>query len=185
MSKSERGLVITRHTEVIAWYTHHAATNTVDPKPDIQMTMRASLDPQELRSHLLFWDRLIHPITVPGQTSSPEEDFLIDAKILERKVPPVDPIQKLGAINHIYGVVSVFDDLNAREPGRWSLAEPKLSQYLDAFLKSQQPARIEPDRGVLIQLFDCIPVPDQDVPLADILDFKRKRQDEPGQWSTR
>lgn len=47
------------------------------------------LDPQELRTSLLFWDRLDLPIFHPMQIDmAPECEFLESAGILERSVVP-------------------------------------------------------------------------------------------------
>jgi hypothetical protein len=37
---------------------------------------------------------------------------------------------------------------------------------------------LEPGRGVLVSLHRALPVPDKDVPLQDILEFRTKRSDE-------
>lgn len=36
----------------------------------------------------------------------------------------------------------------------------------------------EQGRGALVRLYDCIPIPDVDVPIYDILEFKERRRDE-------
>jgi hypothetical protein len=132
------------------------------------------LDPQHLRSNLLFWDKLVYPISLEPifniGTESAETDFLIDAGVLTRPTPA--PLSILGPRLHINGYLSVFRKLDVKEPGQWSLAVDEAMQ--DLILKDQT----EPMTGAQIALYNCIPVPDQDVPLAEILEFKEKRSNE-------
>jgi hypothetical protein len=67
--------------------------------------------------------------------------------------------------------VSSFMYLNKEEPGKWSLAQGESS-----FLFNN--GFIDHDRGCLVSLYKSIPVPDKDVPLQDILNFKEKHADE-------
>lgn len=68
---------------------------------------------------------------------------------------------------HIAG----YKELDSQEPGCWSLARgDKSISFADDDL--------EVGRGVLVSLCNAIPVPDKDVPLNEILEFKTKRFDE-------
>jgi hypothetical protein len=129
------------------------------------------LDPQELRFSLLFWDRLDHPDNnLISLRSSPDAEFLIKAGVLTRT-----RIQVRGAGSLEDGFrfahITAFRELDKREPGVWSLATGERSI---SFLDSE----LEQGRGALVRLHRAIPVPDQDVHLQDILDFKQKRQAE-------
>jgi Family of unknown function (DUF6236) len=129
-----------------------------------------SLDLQEIRFALLFWDRLAWPLMwIFGPDCSPDEQFLIDAGILSRpKAPYYD-----GDIADIvaYSQVHAFLEIEQREPGLWVLAQGENS----LLLKNRV---LEVGRGALIELHRAIPIPDKDVPLSDILEFKAKRSDD-------
>ena len=64
-----------------------------------------------------------------------------------------------------------YHALQLKEPGCWSLARGEKSiSFADDDL--------EVGRGILVSLCNVIPVPDKDVPLNEILEFKAKRFDE-------
>jgi Family of unknown function (DUF6236) len=131
------------------------------------------LDGQELRMYLLFWDVLVWPdisflLTVPEA----DEEFLMQVGILSRPQIAVDR----GFWNNItVGIADAhlraFDILERQEPGRWALAQGDR-----AFLIQQGYA--EENRALLIELYRAIPVPDKDVPLADVLEFRERRYSE-------
>lgn len=128
------------------------------------------LDSALLRSHLLFWDRLVWPISraihIQGGA---DEDFLISCGILKR---PDYSVFGSGGRLLLQSQINAFNDLNTREPGQWALSMGEGSTVLlddDTFT---------PERGILLKLNNSIPVPDRDVPLNDILEFKQKRRDE-------
>jgi hypothetical protein len=129
----------------------------------------SNLDPQELRFALLFWDRLVWPSSRALHFSSgPDEQFLERASILTR---PEYTFWGDGAQATANGQIQAFLDLDHREPGQWSLAQGDNSLLIkDRVLES--------GKGIAIELHRAIPVPDKDVPLDDILEFKRKRNDE-------
>jgi hypothetical protein len=65
--------------------------------------------------------------------------------------------------------MQAFLDLEKTEPGLWALAQGE-----NSFLLKTRSV-LEDGRGALVELTRAIPVPDKDVPLADILNFKTKR----------
>jgi hypothetical protein len=155
------------------------------------------LDPQELRSGLLFWDKIDFPsnnlVTFP---LNQDEEFLISIDILSRTHinltgiiaddGSVTPLHITAPLNLATGEksmtfmhlpmfrhchVTAFRALDEREPGVWSLATGERSiSFLDD--------ELDMDRGALVSIHHAIPVPDKDVPLEDILKFKTRRRDE-------
>lgn len=130
---------------------------------------KSSLDPQELRFSLLFWDKLVWPASrFMYIESSPDEIFLETTGILTRPEFAIglDVAQSVAAAQ-----VQAFLDLDSKEPGVWSLAQGENSLLLkDAVLQA--------GNGISVELHRAIPVPDKDVPLNDILEFRRKRHPE-------
>lgn len=131
----------------------------------------ATLDPQELRFSLLFWDILDYPqnnfIHISG---GPDEEFLQSAGVLQRSQVRFAGGGMGGDIFRDCHV-SAFKSLDAAAPGTWSLATGERSiSFLDQ--------ELEVGRGVFVKLHRAISIPDHDVALHDILEFRDKRSDE-------
>ena len=128
-----------------------------------------NLDPQEVRFSLLFWDRLVWPTSRAVHfSSSPDETFLERAGILKRPEYTVfgDIAQGL-----VQSQIQAFLERDQLEPGLWSISQGETSLLLkDGF--------IQEGNGAFVELHRAIPVPDKDVPLDDILEFRRRRYDE-------
>jgi hypothetical protein len=152
----ERGLVI---------------SNPVEIEGTSARIKSSDLDSQELRFSLLLWDKLNFPtnnLIHMGLTA--DSQFLLDAGVLSRL-----RIQVAGSGDMAQGFrfahVHAFRLLDQREPGVWSLATGERSiSFLDD--------ELDIGRGALMRLHKAIPVPDKDVPLQDILEFRSKRRSE-------
>lgn len=131
------------------------------------------LDPQELRFSALFWDVLdlpYNPLTGPSGSSA-EEDFLSAANMFQRTAGDLK-----GKCDVAYAVkafhLGVFRIHDKREPNQWSMARGERSI---SFIGTEEQIA---GGGAIIELHQCIPVPNKDVALADVLEFKRRRQPE-------
>lgn len=132
---------------------------------------RTGLDPQELRSNLLFWDRLAYPDNnFIGIGAGSDEEFLLSEGILFR---PRAIISGGGdaATAFAKAHVAAFRYLDEREPGHWSLARGERSISFDD-------DEVTEGRGLMLRLYDAIPVPNEDVPLQEVLEFRAKREAE-------
>lgn len=152
--KEKRGLVISCPLEI-------AGTS---------LSIRSTeLDPEELRFSLLFWDSLIWPTTNALHIGGgPEADFLESVRILSR------PTYKFsGQLSDIVlrAQVQAFADGEAKEPGKWALAQGQ-----NSFLIKEN--KLRADSGLLVELYRAVPVPNKDVPLNEILEFRLKRYDQ-------
>lgn len=129
----------------------------------------SNLDPQELRFALLFWDRLVWPSSRAIHfASGPDETFLEQVGILSR---PDYTFYGDGAQGIVEGQIRAYLDLEGKEPGSWALAQGENALLLKEHL-------FEEGRGALIELHRAIPIPQHDVPLAEILEFRERRRDE-------
>ena len=155
LNESERG--------VILW-----AGIQVDPSGRTMSGM--PLDPQELRSALLLWDRLDWPANdFLSRASGADEEFLVSEGILRRSQFSTQGVTELSKV--VESNVVALEHAELREPGQWSLSRGAntASPIVDPALH---------DRSLLVRLIECIPVPHGEVPLAEILEFKGKRKDE-------
>jgi hypothetical protein len=137
-----------------------------------RLVVRSSdLDPQELRFSLLFWDKLDWPTNnLIHVEAGPDAQFLEASGVLHRT-----HITLRGSGRMEDGFrsahVHAFQLLDQQERGTWSLATGERSiSFLDSELVV--------GRGALVGLHRAIPVPDKDVHLQDVLDFKERRRSE-------
>lgn len=132
---------------------------------------KTALDPQELRFSLLFWDKLNFPeINMIRIGLDRDSQFLADEGILSRAsmhaLVMSDPAGLYASMH-----VNAYLQLDKAEPGVWSLGVGENSiSFPDAHL--------DVGRGVLVGLFRAIPIPDREVPIQDVLEFRLKHQDE-------
>jgi hypothetical protein len=145
----------------------------VSPPIEIQGTSlfakSSNLDPQELRFALLFWDKLVWPSSRAIYfVSGPDETFLESAGILIRPEYTFNGDVAQGIAK---GQIQAYQDLERAEPGVWALAQGENSLLWREGL-------FEEGKGTLVELHRAIPIPKHDVPLAEILEFKQRRQDE-------
>lgn len=133
--------------------------------------------PQDLRLWLLFWDKLDFPkgesIVLGGGA---EEDFLIDRGIMQRTKLRDDSIHITTGREDPYSQefvrshLDLLRDLNLSDKGGWALDISERGLHL--------PAReLVEDKGFLVELTNALPVPDVDVPLEDVVDFKVRNHD--------
>ena len=129
------------------------------------------LDLQELRSALLFWDRIDYPSNnaFPGQTG-PEEDFLLAEGVMSRSgivvADQTDP-----GLTQRQAHLLTYRLREDQEPGRWTLGH-------GADALGFSPEEMAEGRGLLLKLYQAVPIPDRIMPLEDVLCFKERRRDE-------
>ncbi|WPN48668.1 DUF6236 family protein [Pseudomonas sp. P8_241] len=124
---------------------------------------------EELRYGLLYWDKLVWPSSkVIYFANGVDEDYLASAGVLER---PNYTVMGDGAQGILTGVLMAHQDLCKKQPRAWALLEGENSI-------SYQRDVISQPQALSIELLRCIPIPQGDVPLPEILEFKEKRKDE-------
>ena len=139
----------------------------------------------ELRQSLMFWDKIDLP-TTGYESSLPDElAFLHQEGTLVRSSQPLQyraQMEKYGTPQFQYALddrpetlakmqIHAFRQHEAAEPGRWTLG-------VNGHFTDVPPELAGASRGLLLRLYQAIPLPDGDVPFADILAFKRRRASE-------
>ncbi|TDR46233.1 hypothetical protein EDF80_105268 [Pseudomonas brenneri] len=128
-----------------------------------------NLDAQDLRSSLLYWDRLTLPtsniIYIPG---GPDADYLVSCGILHRRHYEVFGD---GAQGLIKTQTLALEDLEKEAPGVWSLGAGENSLLIKRGVAIAE-------QGALIKLYNALPIPKENTPLAEILEFRAKRRSE-------
>ncbi|ALS73917.1 hypothetical protein AUC31_01030 [Planococcus rifietoensis] len=146
--------------------------------PEIVMSGKNSMSvnggtiaPIKLRQYLLYWDQIDFPtsniITFGGTADT---DFLESTGALKRSRVN---LQMAGEFTNLFlkSQMEAFRLNNEKEVGSWSLAQPHYNLVLDEVSGIMS-------RNIEVELYQSLPVPEKDVPLVDILEFKEKRKDE-------
>ena len=131
----------------------------------------SGLDAQELRHWLLFWDELAWPtsnlIHIEG---GQDETFLEEIGVLSRPRMQMSGTFA-GSTMMSEPHLAAFKYLDDKVPGKWCLATGERS-----FNWEQMP--LADASAAVFELYRAIPVPNNDVPLAEVLEFKLRRRDE-------
>lgn len=143
----------------------------LQPTPRGMISLAAWIDPQELRSSLLLWDRLDWPVNnLLNVPPDPDAQFLIDEGVMHRT--QIDFSDSFRAFDFTAETnIRALEFAEQKEPGQWSLGRREDSA-------SALSARLEDQRALIVRLYEAVPVPAAQVPLDDILRFKARRQSE-------
>lgn len=165
LKADERGIILSSLAQVMR--VVESGSTTVQPRPSFALRP----DPTEIRYATLLWER-VHLPECWLETHLLVEDvkFLVDEGVLYNpitKIPrDVDPIEGV-----LIAREKMFRELEAASPGRWALGAGV------AGVVTPQSALVE-NRGLLVRLHRMLPVPDSDVSLVDLLDFREKHAQE-------
>ena len=135
------------------------------------LTVAGGIDPHQLRYALLFWDKLVWPTNnLMHAAGDQDTEFLETTRILERPRYTFagGPIS---AEPFVRTQLEEFRKRDGTDNGIWDLCQNT------SILLSSAGEAID-SKGLGLELIEAIPVPDKEVPLNEILEFKRKRNDE-------
>lgn len=127
-------------------------------------------DPVELRKYLLYWDQIDYPSNNFIHISSNDIDYLETTGALKRTIVAFQGMINSGSGEFfIAAQEAALRENQKKEPGAWSLAQLSgVPFYTNNYS----------GLGVEFELYDMLPIPTKDTPLADILEFKECRRDE-------
>lgn len=127
------------------------------------------IDTGDLRKYLLYWDEIVLAESNIIGTGSDDFDFLQSTGIGRKEKVMFQGTFMIDSKIMITSQQVVWAENEKKEPGVWSLAQSSSTPY---FTECTNKSVIE------FELYDSLPVPQQDVPLNEILEFKEKRKDE-------
>lgn len=128
--------------------------------------LSSDLDPVSLRMWLLFWDKLVWPTGGPIHfEESSDVAYLMREGVVTRPAYNLPGNIEQGLVQ---SYIKAFDERERAEPGCWALAQgDKAIQILGQHLPNT--------RDILVRLHQAVPIPADDVPFAEILEFKERR----------
>jgi len=140
------------------------------PLPSGGINCGGDPSPLDLRKYLLYWDEIDYPTNNLIHISSENIDYLEQTKALKRTQVIFHGLMSSGQGEFFIAAqeAALIHNLK-KEPGSWVIAQV-----------SDVPFYTEKNYGVAVdfELYGMLPVPSEDTPLADILEFKEKRRDE-------
>jgi len=131
------------------------------------------VDPTQLRNYLLFWDKIDYPVNNMIHVAGGNDiDFLIQegvAQSTEIKFKELRGDQN--GIIFLATQMAAYEEHSRNVNEEWSIAQPT-----SELLIPQQYAK---KQGCLeFELYNAIQIPTGDVPLSDVYEFKKRRNDE-------
>lgn len=160
-SDSERGLIVSPPIHI-------------DRKNDSIDIAQSDFDSVEIRSAILYWDKLIYPKSTVIEIDPGEDaDFLKKAGVLDYYWHTPSKTGCASILMDAY--INAFYEKEKQEPGVWSLSQGDRSLSFNDFPSNLMP---NPQGGISMKLMRHIPIPAKSTPLEEILNFKMKRKDE-------
>jgi len=136
--------------------------------------MKRSISPEEIRYYALYWDKVVIPGSNLVYVGVPEEEVLIETGVIER--PRVGFQGSWGGsdLGHSFAIAQakIAESLLASDREiDWVLHQMGSSLALPSSFQSQQ-------RNLRFDLINALPVPQGDVPIEELLEFKHRRRDQ-------
>jgi hypothetical protein len=140
----------------------------------VSFRSEGGLSAQDVRYFVLYWDRVVIPTTNLIHLAVPEEDELLKAGVLTRPRIVFSGVfnGELVARAQLLAQTRIAGDLIRNDRSAdWVLHQIGSDLIIpDAESMEKQMIRVD--------LVDCLPVPRGDVAVADVLEFKERRNDE-------
>ncbi|UAN61553.1 DUF6236 family protein [Serratia sp. JSRIV006] len=137
-------------------------------------TTRDELSAIDINYYTLYWDSIIISNMEMFHFPIPNEEELISCGVIERPILPIKyPIHSGDIPNQFLSSQSgLLDYLRKEQKG----TDWRLHQKGDTFVSTNEQSKLQ---DILrLELTNALPVPGNDVPLCDILEFKMRRADE-------
>jgi len=161
---SRRGVLVSADLEVDRYKNH------------IRLNGHGTEFFQHLRRWCLLWDAIAVP-RHHGMLNSlpPDMEYLENCGFLEHVDVQVSGGEGAKIINDAFALS--MNKLEAAEPGSWAIDCSPGSIFFPDHKVFPLDQIIE-NRGILVNLHNVIPVPDREVPLEEVLNFKYNRRSE-------
>lgn len=125
------------------------------------------IDEYELRKCALYWDKICNPYSSTVYFGNPAQtEFLVDIGLME-----CPPVHSEFSNNYPRDLIDYFYRKNIKDPAAWSMSE-SMSRFL------KESGDLQGSNGAIFEIYSAIPIPDKQVPLEELLDFKLKRKDQ-------
>lgn len=131
------------------------------------------LSAEEIRYYLLYWDKIIIPTSNLVHHSILEEDLLLETCVIERpKIHFSGTFQMNYENSFLLPVVEVAKRLIGEDKQR----EWVIHQFGNKIILPQEQSVT--NNSLKLEIMNALPVPNKDVNIHDVLEFKFRRKDE-------
>ncbi len=159
----EKGIILSSPVE-IKQVVDLLGRGPVSPKPYQMMSPRPN--DQEIRHSLLFWDKIHLPeFLIPYRFEGKMALLKDEGVLLNADIRPPTSMSIVDA--SLIAREKIFRDLEQTSPSQWALAEGIKGLGMPSHA-------LDANRGLLLKLFNVLPVPDDDVNYEDLLEFRAK-----------
>lgn len=137
------------------------------------LQINGPVEPTNLRQYLLFWDKIDYPTNNMIHYGAGDDlDFLIQEGVAKSTSVHFRELRgDQNGLLFLAAQMATYEENNKNAEQEWSIAQPT-----DHLLIPQQYAKIQ---GCLeFELYNAIHVPTGDVPLPEVYEFKKRRNDE-------
>lgn len=135
------------------------------------LEMKGSTDAIELRKYLLFWDKIDYPDNnLISYAPSEDIKFLIEQGIAQSTRVQFQSASS-SPLLFLTAQMATYEENNKAKDEEWSIAQPTANLIIPEQYAKQQGC-------IEFELYNAFQIPDAEVPIADVLDFKLKREAE-------
>ncbi|MCK2177323.1 MULTISPECIES: DUF6236 family protein [Enterobacter] len=131
--------------------------------------MNGGLKSEDINYYILFWDRIVVPSTQVVHRQLKNEDELIGLGVITR--PMLKGLETGGLESRYLSYqLQLLEEYRRENKGEdWSL-----HQVGEDFVSLESSDKQHSD--LRIEIFNALPIPSENIPLADILEFKERRK---------
>lgn len=129
--------------------------------------MNGGLKSEDINYYILFWDRIVVPSTQIVHRKLKNEDDLLGLGVISR--PMLKGLETDGLVSRYLSYqLELLDKYRSENKSEdWSL-----HQVGEDFVSLESSDKQHSD--LRIEIFNALPIPSENVPLADILEFKER-----------
>ncbi|WP_459567595.1 DUF6236 family protein, partial [Enterobacter asburiae] len=131
--------------------------------------MNGGLKSEDINYYILFWDRIVVPSTQIVHRKLKNEDDLLGLGVISR--PMLKGLETDGLVSRYLSYqLELLDKYRSENKSEdWSL-----HQVGEDFVSLESSDKQHSD--LRIEIFNALPIPSENVPLADILEFKERKK---------
>ena len=141
-------------------------------KTDLGSHITDQISPEDVRSFLLYWDKIIIPANNAIYVGVPDEDILIEQGYIER------PMSKIDYATFDLSMIDACLQSQLAVAKQYQENDKKTDWVMHQFSEQLNLAdsEIHKNRSLRLSLAKLLPVPTKDASITDVIEFKERRK---------